>query len=174
MSEASSVFVGALISTALSFGAGYGLALAVEEYKRKRALRMTAASIIHELADLQKSGYETIKSEKQLAEMKSRFIVGDFTTTFQQITAASLESALYSGVFRDFDTDTQLSIADLESRIRFINLLNLRFIELTTVKDTDPSYGSNVWSFYIMINNQAKKITELIAKLVEKLQPYQN
>jgi hypothetical protein len=114
------------------------------------------------------------KQGSALESVLSRMRQGKFAAGFLILPTSAFESALYSGVFREFDKDTQLKLSSLYDAIKVVNLLETNFVSLMNVGTGTviPTFIENAINFFKVYNLKEiellKEIPEVISFLKSK------
>jgi hypothetical protein len=154
MNEVESLFLGAFLGSLFSFAFGYFLHYAIEGRKRRNDLSKAAESITTELEDMQKDSYDSMTVEN--------------AGKLFQSSVLSIDSIIYSGLIREFDTKTQIVLIKTHGQINTINILLREALEYYRQHQTPENH--------ISLNDYQKKkvhdLSDLIPGLIEQLKPY--
>ena len=158
------------IATVLTFVAGFFLALLVEK-KRKHDARVAAArSIIIELEEIQTALNGHVKTDDQIETMRAEIITGHFNAPLFHLQTAAYESAIFSGVFRDFHKETQKAIAVVYDEIRYANMLESKSLDYGVVPvAVTPAFYTSLGMLITAINNYERHLQMAVARLIEHL-----
>jgi hypothetical protein len=139
-----------LLATALAFGSGYGLSQLNEYSKRKRSKKLVLGAIIQQSKEIKDALDKHVKRGKELETTVAEFREGHFNFRTLSLSTFAFDAALYSGVYHEFDTETQFKIVQIHEDIKSINNAEARFLQmLTGITDDVPTlYINNIISFY--------------------------
>lgn len=163
-----------IFSALFAFGFGYLLSYIAEYLKMRRARVTALVAIINQLETTQIILQNHAKQGIALESVLSRMRQGKFAAGFLILPTSAFESALYSGVFREFDKDTQLKLTSLYDAIKVVNLLETNFVSLMNVGTGTviPTFIENAINFFKVYNLKEiellKEIPEVISFLKSK------
>jgi hypothetical protein len=163
-----------MFSALIAFGFGYLLSYIAEYLKMRRARVTALVAIINQLETTQIILQNHAKQGIALENVLSRMRQGKFAAGFLVLPTSAFESALYSGVFREFDKDTQLKLSSLYDAIKVVNLLETDFVSLMNVGTGTviPTFIENAINFFKVYNHKEiellKEIPEVISFLKSK------
>ena len=167
-------FVFTIFGAAVAFGFGYLLSY-LSEYVRMRRARLAAISaIINQLETTQTILQNHAKQGIALENVLSRMRQGKFAASFLMLPVSAFESALYSGIFREFDKESQLILSSLYDKIKAINLLETNFVSMMNLGTGTviPTFIENAINLFKVYNLREigllKEIPEVISFLKSK------
>jgi len=158
------------IGTVLSFVSGWLLYLLSDSMKKKNDISTICKSIISELNDI-KTYLETRK--KPLLKITSNPTdPSDENLSFHthHLGISSFDSMLYSGIFRDLDTNTQIKLSKIYGEIKLSNASSTRIWELIT-KDQKYSttHLTNVQNYANVLDKKYDEIKDAIPDVISLL-----
>lgn len=154
----------------MSFVAGFLLSIFIERKRKRDAKVAVARSIIHELDAIHAALAKYVRTDAQLVTMASEFKTGRINNRLLTMPTAAYDSALSSGVFRDFDLTIQRNLAVVYDIIKTANNLEIKFLEVATVAtEATPAFVDSLMMWVTMVNNKEKELQTLISQRLDEL-----
>ena len=158
------------IGTVLSFVSGWLLHLLNDYIKRKSILSKMYTSIISELNNTKK--YLDTRKIPMLEIIPDPNDPNEKTVRVHghSLETSSFDSMLYSGIFRDLDTDNQLKLSEIYGKIKLSNQTSARVYEmLNSDQSVSTRHLNNVQNYSIALDKRYDEIKDEIPNILKLL-----
>ena len=155
------------IGTVLSFVSGWLLYLLNDLIKKRKDISTISKSIISELNDIKK--YLEART-KPLLEITSDPNGKTLSFHGYSLETTSFDSIMYSGIFRNLDTNIQIKLSNIYGRIKLSNEQNSRIWGLATSVQTHTTrYLENIQNYADELDKRYDEIKDAIPELTSLL-----
>src|SRR5687767_15484067 len=112
MVQFDTIFVAELLGAILAFAGGFSLHYVISGLKHRNEMSYAATAITNELDGIQSAIYSFVHDNSPQRK------------TYYVLVVSSIESIIYSGLFKDFKLETQKALSDIQARAKLVNELN--------------------------------------------------